>query len=362
MSPLTTPAADVRPEGLRWLWRDRIPLGKLTLLAGDGGLGKSTLTIALAAQLSHGSLDGELKGEAAGTLILSTEDDAADTIVPRLMAAGADLSRVHVQAEDPESGYAPVSLPDDQEALVDVVETLGVRLVVFDPLTAFLSERVDSFKDQSVRRALGPVTAFARQRGVAVVGIMHLNRREGAEVSSRISGSSGFRNAARSVLIFGADPDDPEAPDGSRRVIAQEKANLSRPGLASVVCRIEGATVRAANGASIETSRLVIVGNSTASARDVLARRGADRAEDRSQAEVFLMEALANGARLSREVEGEGAPLGLTPKMLRTARQKLGVVVSQRGRAWWWELPGTSPGPSAVPVAPGAPESSGAPE
>src|SRR5208337_4126869 len=230
----------------------------VTILAGDGGLGKSLLTCELAARLSRGELDGALAGEGTPTLIVSAEDDAETTIKPRLMAAGADLSLVHIAAD----AATPFTLPDDQNALTETVQALGVRLVVLDPVVAFLSGRVDAHKDQSVRRALAPLAGLSRALGVAVVAVLHVNRRDTSDASARFSGSPAFRNAARSALVFGADPTDPDGKDGPNRVLAQNKANLTRPGLTSLSCRIDGARV----GDGIETARMTFKGESTITA------------------------------------------------------------------------------------------------
>jgi hypothetical protein len=326
-------AGKVKARPLSWLWRDRVPLGAVTIIAGDGGLGKSLLTCELAATLSRGELKGHLHGEPAPSLILSAEDDAETTITPRLMAAGADLSLVHVSADTEE----PFTLPNDRDALAEAVETLGVRLVILDPLVAFLSHSVDAYKDQSVRRALAPLDALARASGVAVVAIMHVNRRDTSDASARFSGSPAFRNAARSALVFGADPSDPEGRDGPHRVLAQNKANLTRPGLSSLACRIEGATVRAGE-VEIETARLRFTGESATTADELI---GTPAARIPSPAMQFLSDTLADGPRLAGELEHEAAAQGITRQMLRTANRRLGVTTRYRGdlKAHEWSIP-----------------------
>jgi hypothetical protein len=283
----TRSAASVEARRLAWLWTDRIPLGAVTILAGDGGLGKSLLTCELAAQLSRGGIAGDLIGKPAPTLILSAEDDAETTIKPRLMAAGADLGLVHVATDTGE----PFTLPNDQQALGETVQTLGVRLIVLDPLVAFLSTKVDAHKDQSVRLALAPLATLARQLNVAILAILHVNRRDTSDSSARFSGSPAFRNAARSALMFGADPADPDGREGPNRVLAQNKANLSRPGLRSLACRIESVTVD-----GLETARLRLMGESTTTADELVETRS----ETHSPAMRFL-------ARPSQMVRGSRA-------------------------------------------------------
>jgi len=329
MTLATRNAASIEARRLDWLWTDRIPLGAVTILAGDGGLGKSLLTCELAARLSRGELAGALGGEGASSLIVSAEDDAETTIKPRLMAAGADLSLVHVAADTGQ----PFTLPDDQPALIETVQTLGVRLVILDPVVAFLSGRVDAHKDQSVRRALAPLAALSRSLGVAVVAVLHVNRRDTSDASARFSGSPAFRNAARSALVFGADPADPDGKDGPNRVLAQNKANLSRPGLTSLACRIDSATV----GDGITTARMVFRGDSTTTADQLVGSHTITQ----SPAMRFLSDALADGPRLAGELIAEAAELGLSEWKLKTARKHLRVQSRHRGDldAWEWSIP-----------------------
>jgi len=283
-------AESIEARRLEWLWTDRIPLGAVTILAGDGGLGKSLLTCELASQLSRGNVAGELQGQPAPTLILSAEDDAETTIKPRLMASGADLSLVHIASD--------IALPGDEHALVEAVQARGVRLIVLDPLVAFLGTRVDAHKDQSVRVALAPLAKLAQENGLAILAILHVNRRDTSDSSARFSGSPAFRNAARSALVFGADPADPDGREGPNRVLAQNKANLSRPGLRSVACRIESATVE-----GIDTARIHLGGESTTTA-DELVESGRIAASQ-SPADAFLADALADGPRDAEIPSGE---------------------------------------------------------
>lgn len=333
------PASSITSRPIRWLWQDRLPLGKITFLAGDGGLGKSTATVKLAADLSKGKLDGDLRGESHGTLILTTEDDADDTIVPRLIAADADLDRVHLQKEDADDF-------EGVDALAERIDGCGVKLVALDPILDFLPATLRTGDNHSIGRALNPWKRFARSHDVAVLGIAHINQNEAGDVSTRIAGAAGFRNKARSVLIFGSDPDDPEGRDGSRRVIAQEKKNLTRHS-ASLAGRIEDVEVFGGEEGRtvLRTSRFVIDGTSDARAEDIVKSWSArdqerEQRESRSDAERFLLNVLADGPRRATEVTNEARDaLGLSERMLRTARGKLGVRTEQKRDGWWWTLP-----------------------
>ena len=173
--------SEITPETLKWLWPGRIPLGKLTLLVGDPGLGKSLLTIDIAARVSRGtSFPDGASCEPGAVIMVSAEDDPADTIRPRLDAAGADVSRVHVlqgtritladnstaeRAFDLETGVATL-----EDALADV---RGVRLIIVDPVSAYLGG-ADSNSNAEVRRILAPLAALAAKYGLAVLCVTAL--------------------------------------------------------------------------------------------------------------------------------------------------------------------------------------------
>ena len=218
--PQAIPLTDVRPEPLRWLWAGYIPRGKLTLLDGDPQLGKSLITLDLAARLSTGRPmpDGTGGGQLGRTLLLVAEDQSADTVVPRLAAAGADVAQVRrfVHAD----GRLP-RLPRNLPALERAVGEGEVALVVIDPLVAFLSPGVWMGSDQLVRGALGRLAGVAERTGAAVVMVRHLNKTTSQKALYRGGGSIGIIGSARSALLATGDP----APGGAR-VLATTKANL----------------------------------------------------------------------------------------------------------------------------------------
>ena len=221
-------AADVTPTRVRWLWPGRIPYGKLTILDGDPGESKSTLTLALASLASRGApmpLSG-MSGPQAPitTILLSAEDGMDDTITPRLLAHGADTTRVaHLDAiRLPDAPERPWELPGDIQHLSDLIEELDAKLVVIDPLMAFLGGDVKSGIDHDVRRALHPLAQAAERTGAAIVVVRHLNKGSGAAIG-RGGGSMGIIGAARSGLLIAHDPNDETR---GRRVVAGTKNNL----------------------------------------------------------------------------------------------------------------------------------------
>lgn len=194
--------SDVTPVAVRWLWPGRIAYGKVTILDGEPGVGKSTLCIDLAARGSRGGLTptGEPLGEPFCTVIVTGEDDPADTILPRLLAAGGDPARVYIQPD--------LALPDQIDALEAILRQTGAKLLVVDPIMAHLDQHVRTNNDQSVRLALKPLQALAARLDVAVVILRHLNKKSGDSAINRGGGSIGFGGLARAVFACGRDPLD----------------------------------------------------------------------------------------------------------------------------------------------------------
>jgi hypothetical protein len=222
-------ASMIPRETVEWVWPGRIPAGKLTVIEGDPATAKSTMTLDLAARVTRGASwpDGQPGGPPASVLLLSAEDGWGDTIRPRLEAAGADLERcicVAAREVDGEQGpvLRPVVLPEDIGWIARLVETSRATMVVIDVLAAYLSDRVDSHKDQSVRRLLALVAAAAERTHAAVVMIRHHNKASGMPAMYRGGGSIGIVGAARAAYAVIRDPDDCD-----HRLLATVKSNLA---------------------------------------------------------------------------------------------------------------------------------------
>jgi putative DNA primase/helicase len=219
--------SEVETEQVSWLWRGWLALGKLSVIDGDPGLGKSATVLDVAARVSTGRefADGT-RNEAGpgGVVILSAEDALSDTIKPRLEAAGADLERIASLAMLPDgSGHERLlSIPEDLQHLETEIQRMEAKLVIVDPLVAFFSKKVDSHKDQDVRRALAPLAAVAERTGAAVQLVRHLSKGEGKNPVYRGGGSIGIIGAARIGSLVAKDPKDEE-----RRVLAPVKNNLA---------------------------------------------------------------------------------------------------------------------------------------
>lgn len=228
----STRLADVVAERVEWLWPGRMPRGKLVVLDGDPSVGKSTLALDLAARITTGHpMPGEdlAMVPPSAVVLMAAEDGLADTIRPRLDAAGADCTRVHhldaVPTVDDEGTVRerPPVIPGDVEAIEALVVATGAVLVIVDVLMAYLSGRSDSHRDQDVRGALAPLVAVAERTGATIVVLRHLTKSPGGAAIYRGGGSIGIVGAARSALLAAVDPDDDT---GTRRVLAAIKCNL----------------------------------------------------------------------------------------------------------------------------------------
>ena len=235
--PKTVRLADVTPQPIRWLWQPRIALGKLTLIAGDPGLGKSFLTLDIAARVTTGAAwpDNPLSNEYPGSVVLmNAEDDVADTIRPRFDAAGGDASKVSMLegiercGADGRRVHASVTLADLNAIETAIRDLPDCRLVVVDPVSAYLAG-VDGHKNADTRALLAPLAALAGRYGVAVVMVTHLSKQAGCRALYRAMGSMAFVAAARAAYLVVEDKEDPQ-----RRLLLPMKNNLGedRTGLA----------------------------------------------------------------------------------------------------------------------------------
>jgi predicted ATP-dependent serine protease len=204
-----TPASSITPRPVRWTWEDtdggRIPAGEITLTVGGGGIGKSTFHAWLVSRITRGELPGIHYGTPRSAIICATEDSWARTIVPRLMAAGADLDRVfRVEVED--AGEEDrLTLPVDLDLLAEVIKENEVALVSLDPLMTLVGAQLDTHKDHEVRRALEPLALVADDTDVAILGNGHFNKSLSGDPMSRITGSAAFGQVVRGVLAFAKD-------------------------------------------------------------------------------------------------------------------------------------------------------------
>ena len=301
--------SDVERERVTWLWRGRLPFGKLATLDGMPGLGKSTVTLEIAARATTGRpMPGEYEGwPAMGVVLLSAEDGIADTIRPRVQAADGDLSRVVVFDEmyDDVSPRPPV-IPDDLPALKQMVIDHEAGLVIVDPLFAFFSSDSDSYRDQDVRRVLHRVKMLAEETGAAVMIVRHPTKGARGSAIYAGGGSIGVVGAARVGLFMGRDPNDDE-----RTILAVAKSNLGAIPPSLALRLVEHPTLEVAqiewDGESPLTADELNAPPRSNKLRDQIAAAILTLLEDQSLTQAAIIEALGRPAKdrtVRRALEG----------------------------------------------------------
>ena len=299
-----------------WLWPGRLALGKLAILDGDPGLGKSLVTLDLCARLSTGHLfpDGAPTPVPAASLVLNGEDGIDDTIRPRLKTLGADLNRVFVLHSGDEPFAPTLRLPEHLALLDDALTRAQARLVVIDPIVAFLDPRMHNGNDASIRRALTPLAQLAHRRQVAVLMVRHLNKSSGQSPLYRGGGSIGILAACRSAWLIARNPDLP-----SQCVMAQVKNNLAPP-QPSLAYQIQTANAVPLSlnwlGPTEYTAAQLLAGTPLHPPRTPVPREVAG---------AFLDDFLMDGPRTSREIWPEALRRGLTERTVARAKQELSV-------------------------------------
>lgn len=328
--------SDVRAERVSWLWQGRIPMGKVTVVDGDPGQGKSTMTLDIAARVSRGlpMPDGSKGVSPAAVLVLSAEDDPADTIRPRLEAAGADLGRVMALSEV--DGRLP-DLSRDIALIQEVVVAHMVALVVIDPLMAYLGGDVNGHRDQDVRRALAPLAMMAQRTGATVVLVRHLNKQSGGSAIYRGGGSIGITGAARSVLLVATDPNADPSDPSPRRIVAGVKSNLAAMA-PSMAYRLVTDEATGMGRVVWEEGTVCISADDLTRIRDREDGHGAG-----GDAVDFLRAMLAEGPVPASDLIRQARQEGISERTLRRARDRAGVQSRRqgfgKGSVVWWSLP-----------------------
>jgi len=331
--------ADLTPEPVRWLWDGWLAMGKLHILAGAPGQGKTTIAIGFAATVTSGGRwpDGS-RCAPGNVLIWSGEDDPADTLLPRLMAAGADVSRVYFVTGARVNGELHSFDPSrDMLALHEQAERIGsVGLIIVDPVVSAVTG--DSHKNTETRRALQPLVDLAASMGAALLGITHFSKAgQGGDPTQRVVGSIAFTAVARVVLVAAK----VKSEDGEdRRILARSKSNIG-PDEGGFEYRLEQSEPVPGIHASY-----VAWGNSVAgSARELLSdpNEDDDKASALDAAADFLREVLGADVVPSKSVYAEAKNAGISKRTLERASDKLAVKKRRgEGGRWYWSLPKSS--------------------
>jgi len=339
--------SDVQAQPIRWLWPGRFARGKVSMIAGNPGLGKSQVTASLAAIVTTGGrwpVDGG-RCEAGSVVFLSAEDDAADTIKPRLLAAGADTSRCYIldAVTDRDADGTPrvrsFNLQIDLDRLAALLDRIGdVALVVIDPISAYLGG-ADSHKNAEVRAVLAPLAELAARYGVGVVCVSHLNKAGGTEALMRVTGSLAFVAAARAAYVVARDKDDPQ-----RRLFLPLKNNIGND-QAGLAFKVESFDL----DGGIQTSRVVWESEPvTVTADEAMRPAESDEEHDlRDDIADWLQDLLHPGRMKSQEVQSKAKQSGFAWRTVQRTAKETGVVMKREGfgpdTVTYWSLPPVAP-------------------
>lgn len=356
-----TPASAIDYKPVAYLWKGYIAARSLGLLGGREGIGKSAVTFTVVAGVTRGTLPGAYYGRPSAVIVVAGEDSWSHTIVPRLMAAGADLTRVfRVDVTTATGGADSLCLPLDVSALAAAIAEVGAVLVVLDPLLSRLDGALDSHKDADVRRALEPLSTLADQTGASVLGLIHVNKSTSGDPLSMLMASRAFAAVARWVLFATVDP-----ADDSRRLLGLVKNNLGPCDLPTLAYRVVGHLVgKADTGEDVWTGKLEWLGETATAIRDAVADTSppGDRTAT-AEAADWLCDYLvaAGGSAPSAEIKRDGHKDGHSADALKRARQRLGCQVISSGlpRRTVWFMPTSTQSAHArggsAPITPIAP-------
>ena len=309
--------SEVELQEVQWLWYPYIPFGKLTIIQGDPGEGKTTFALRLAAVCSSGgSLLGMEVTEPFNVIYQTAEDGLGDTIKPRLMEAGADESRVLNIIEDTN----PLSLSDEriERAIVDT----GARLMILDPIQGYIGESVDINRANEIRSVLKRIALVAQRTGCSIVLVGHLNKARGTSSAYRGLGSIDFRAAARSVLLVGRLRKEPNV-----RVIVHDKSSLAAEGKSIAFNLGNGEGFRWLNGYSEITAEELLSGVTSETKTDA--------------AEELIRDILSDGNEVpAEEIFRTAESKGISRRTVNEAKKKISDIVTKKsGRSWVWSIP-----------------------
>jgi hypothetical protein len=367
-------ASEIRPEPIEWLWPGRIPMGTLTLFSGDPKVGKSLTTISIIARLTRGEAPpGQLLATPAGSaILLSAEDDPGRTLVPRLRAAGAALSKVHIlsgmidpvpqgmPSGSPAPDLPPVERmptlhPEDLAVIERTARSLGdCRLIVIDPVSAYLGD-CDDHRNANLRSVLSPLKAMAERLDVAVVLVTHHNKAAAAAANGkyRVLGSIAYVGACRANFLFLKDPDDPE---GRRVLMLDNGGNLAvkQPALAYVIRSDDEGPYCEWQPGAIDLDADAALAR-IAGAGGARNGREAGRSVGRMGCEEWLRGHLEAGSRRASDCLADGKQRGFHPRAVQRARHNIGATLTRVGFGhqgeFYWSIAPAAPAVAALDFA-----------
>jgi hypothetical protein len=316
----------VEARAVEWLWKNRIPLGKLTLVAGEMGIGKSFLMLYIACVLSRGAVFPDLPTEpvkAGHTILVGAEDDLEDTVKPRLVAMGANTKRITAVGigKNPNGTAAYFCIADIDRLEAIMAARPETRLIVIDPITAYLGP-VNDHKNAELRAVLMPLAEFAARHRVAIVLVTHFNKGDGRKVMSRVIGSVAYTATARAVWAVALDPEDE-----ARRLFMPVKSNLAIEKSSLAYTITDGAVIW-------EPLTLDL------NANEVVCREGEPKKHRRQKVIAWLQETLAGGGMPSGDVIDKARAAGFGKNLVWEVKDAAGVIAKKTGFTgeWTWQL------------------------
>ena len=336
--PIVRKFSDIEIKPVKWLWEGQIARGKLTIITGEPGLGKSQITVFIASVVSKGGkwpVDGG-PAPKGSVVMINAEDDPADTIRPRLEALEANLNQIQIidGIEDQEQTTS-FKLDEHVDVLQQILEEKGdVILLVIDPITAYLG-RTDSYKDAELRSLIEPLVKMAEKHNVAVLAVAHPNKSEDKKAIHRVSGSIAFTAAPRAVFMVTVDKDDPD-----RRLMLPIKNNLA-PDRVGFAFNLENVELRK----GIRTTKVVWEDeyNYTSVDQAISNNKPTGKKTKTDKAEAFLQEKLKDGAVSYTELKKDADVIGIGERPLRDASERLNINKNRKGFGqgshMTWELP-----------------------
>ena len=307
--------SEIQSQKVEWLWYPFIPYGKLTIVQGDPGDGKTTLILNIAAKLSKGEgLDDNMKlCEPLNVIYQTAEDGLADTVKPRLELAGAECERIMVIDESDKS----LSMSD--ERLEEAIIKTKAKLLILDPIQAYLGGGMDMNRANEARDMTKKLGALAEKYKCAIVLIGHMNKASGNKAAYRGMGSIDFFAVARSVLLVGRVEGEPDT-----RAVVQIKNNLAAFGHPKAF--------------SLSEKGFRWIGDYEISADEVLGGL-APKANKHEQAKKLLLElAETNSIMQSKEIFDIAEEQNISKRTLENAKRELGIRAKKINNAWYWEL------------------------
>lgn len=289
-------------EHTEWAIDRMVPLGVLTALAGRAGIAKSTVLALLAAYWTHGGLPGDLRHKPVNVMFVSGEDDVDRQLVPRLKAAGADMSRMtalEVTLDKGEDEDIPtvLDLSRDMEDLEAIIKETDTRILVVDPIVSFIDGNPDRVKE--VRNALDPLAAMARRLNIAIIVVGHFRKSGGGPAGDMMSGSHAWRDIVRSLIIMARDPETDE------RITTVDKLNYGKEGL-SWAYTVDTVDVAVSGDQTTSIGRAVLTGESETSVQDLM-----DRERDASKLRNAKYNLAWGLRKVVEALEGDGEPVTL---------------------------------------------------